>query len=55
MNKFALIKEQDSDFKHICYTNKRQQVTQSATITFNPKTLDNTGTGYLEFRGVAVY
>jgi len=27
---------------------------KSATIMLNPKTLDNTGTGYLEFRGVAV-
>jgi len=53
MNKVALVKEWDSDFKHICYTNKRRQVMKSATIMLNPKTLDNTGKGYLEFKGVA--
>ena len=53
LKKMTLTKEQDSDFKFIWYANGRQQVMQSATIMLNPKTLDNTGTGYLEFKGVA--
>jgi len=51
--KLTLIKEQDFDFKFIWYANRKQQVMKSTTIMLNPKTLDNTGTGYLEFKGVA--
>jgi hypothetical protein len=53
LRKLTLIEEQDSDFRLIWFANRRQQVTQSTTIMLNPKTLDNTGTGYLEFKGVA--
>jgi hypothetical protein len=49
-----MIKEQDFDLKYIRYANKRQQVVNSATIMLNPKTLDNTGTVYLEFKGVVI-
>ncbi len=51
--KLILIKEQDFDFKFIWYANRRQQVMKSTTTMLNPKTLDNTGKGYLEFKGVA--
>ena len=41
MNKVALVKEWDSDFEHVWYANRRQQVLKSVTIMLNPKTLDN--------------
>jgi hypothetical protein len=34
------------------FTHKGQHVMKSTTIMLNPKNLDNTGTGYLEFKGV---
>jgi hypothetical protein len=49
-----MIKEQDFDFRCIRYDNKWQQVVNSVTIMLNPKTLDNTGTVYLEFKGVVI-
>jgi len=39
----TLIKEQDFNLKHICYTNKGQHIMKSNTIMLNPKNLDNTG------------
>jgi len=44
------IKEQDFDFKNICYTYKGQHIMKSTTIMLNPKTLDNTGVWYLELK-----
>jgi hypothetical protein len=44
------MKEQDFDFKHICYTKKGQHGMESTTIMLNSKTLDNTGVGYLELK-----
>jgi len=52
LRKATLVKEQDFDLKYIGYTYKWQHGGKSTTIMLNPKTLDNTGTGYLEFKGV---
>jgi len=46
----TLIKEQDFDFKYICYTHKEQHIMKSTKIMLNPKNLDNTGVGYLELK-----
>ncbi len=45
LNKVTLIKEQDFDFKHICYTHKGQNMMKSTKIMLNPKNLDNAGEG----------
>jgi len=34
------------------FTHNEQNIMKSTTIMLNPKILDNTGTGYLEFKGV---
>ena len=49
LKKIALIKEQDFNCKHICYTKSGQYIAKS--IKPNPKALDKTLVGYLEFKG----
>ena len=46
LKKATLIKEQDFDLKHICYTHKGQHVMKSTMIMLNQSNLDSTGMGY---------